>query len=194
MLRATGLPLVLLATAMPALAQSPSPDAFGTVAISIGAAFEGDRSRNLSRWSASPGIEARALFPFYAGSVEIGAVQSSFESAGPAVPGFRARYIFIGWGAGVRPMARLTWRSGARLGVYDLQFDDESLPGYARSENEVASELVSDVDVRLGRGWSVVSGAGGRVVFTAPRMRQLTLFAAVRRTFVSPEWLRDFLD
>ncbi len=195
MLRAGPLPLLLLATALPALAQSPrSPDPFSTVAISLGAVFEADRSRNLERWDTSPGLEARVLFPFYAGSVELGAAQASFESADPDIPGFRARYIFIGWGAGVRPLTRITWRTGARLGVYDLQFDDESIPDYARSENEVASELMTELDIAFGHGWSVAAAAGGRVVFTEPRMRQLALSASIRRTFASPEWLRDFLD
>ena len=188
--------LLLALAALPAAAQarrSPSVP-FGTISLSLAGAVIAERSANLDPWDASPGPEVRALFPFYAGSVELGASQSSFDSRSDAVPGFRARFVFIGWGVDARPLSRLTWRTGARLGVYDLQFDDESLPDYARSENEVATELVSELGFDLGRRWSVLGGAGGRVVLTRPRMRQLTLTIGLRRTFDSPEWLRDFLD
>ncbi|HEU4828208.1 MAG TPA: hypothetical protein VFT04_03330 [Gemmatimonadales bacterium] len=197
MLRTSTLTLLFLAaTALPADAQSPSPSSvpFGTAALSLGVALDAGRSANLAGWEPSPGIEIRALFPFYTGTVEIGIAQSSLDSRVADVPGFRARYTFIGWGAALRPVRRLRWRTGVRLGVYDLQFDDESLPEYARSENEVATELVTELDGSLGRGWSVIGGAGGRLVFTEPRIRELTLSAGLRRTFVSPEWLRDFLD
>lgn len=186
----------LLGASLPAEAQVPSPAQrpFGTVGLSLGLVSDVRRSSNLESWDAGAGIEARALFPFYSGSVEIGATQASFDSRTGQVPGFRARYVFIGWGLAARPVRRLTWRTGIRLGIYDLQFDDESIPDYARSENEVASELVTELDAGLGAGWSVVGGAGGRVVLTEPRIRQLSLSAAIRRTFISPEWLRDFLD
>ena len=196
MSRSCAILFVLAATGTAADAQSnvTSRVPFETVSVSLGAAIDVRRSANLNGWDPSPGIDVRALFPFYAGTVELGATQSSFESTIAAVPGFRARYIFVGWGAGLRPVRPLTWRAGARLGVYDLQFDDETLPDYTRSENEFAAELVSDLDMAIGRGWSIVAGGGGRVVFTEPRMRQFTISAAVRRTFISPEWLRDFLD
>ena len=193
-----GPPLLLLLSlavaAFPAEAQSPSSVPFGTVSLSLGAVLDARRSANLEGWESSPGIEFRALFPFYAGTVEFGVAQSSLDSRIADVPDFCARYIFIGWGAALRPVRRLGWRTGARLGVYDLQFDDASLPEYAQSENEVATELVTELDAQLGRGWSAIGSAAGRLVFTEPRIRQLTLSAGLRRTFASPEWLRDFLD
>lgn len=177
-------------------AQSPLPGAvpFGTIALSAGATANVQRSANLDAWDASPGVELRALFPFYAGSVELGVAQSSFDPRSDVVPGFRGRYFFVGWGVAMRPVSRLAWRTGARLGVYDFQFDDDAIPEYARSENEAGSELVTELDLGLGRGWSVAAGAGGRIVFTSPRMRQLSISGAIRRSFISPEWLRDFLD
>ena len=194
MLRPGLLPLLLLATTAPALAQSPDSTAFGTVTMSLGMALDVARSANLERWHPSPGIEARVRFPFYAGSVELGATQATFDSQDGDIPGFRARYIFVGWGVGVGPVSRLTWRTGARLGVYDLQFDDESLADYVRSENETATEIVTELELALSRDWSAAAGMGGRLVFTEPRLRQLTLTAAIRRALVTPEWLRDFLD
>ncbi len=186
--------LLLVVMAIPAVAHSQSSTPFGTVALSLGSALEIDRSSNLASWDGAPGIEARVLLPFYLGSVELGATQSSYRSIVAGVPGFRARYVFIGWNAGARPARRLVARAGTRIGVYDLQFDDESLPDYSRSENEVAAELMTEIDLGLGRRWSAVAGAGGRIVFTEPRMRQLSLSLALRRTFAAPEWLRDFLD
>jgi hypothetical protein len=188
------LALLLAMMFLPAIARSQSSTPFGTVALSIGSALEVERSANLASWDGAPGVEARVLFPFYAGSVEFGATQSSSRSKVAGVPGFRARYVFVGWNAGVHPARRLVVRAGTRLGVYDLQFDDETLPDYGRSENEVAAEVTTEADLEMGRRWSAVAGAGGRVVFTEPRMRQLSLTLALRRTFDTPEWLRDFLD
>jgi hypothetical protein len=192
------LPIVVfcLSAAAPAVlgAQEPAAAPFGTVGISLSATAHADLSDNLGTWDAGPGVELRALLPFYAGSIELGASQSTFDSRAPAVPGFRARYIFVGWGAGVRPASRLLLRAVTRLGVYDLQFDSEDLPSYARSENEVATELGAEADVALGGGWSVIGGGAGRLVLTEPRMRQFVVSAGARRTFTSPRWLRDFLD
>lgn len=187
---------LLVAASVPASAQAPSPEQtpFGTVAVSVGPVVDVRRSADLARWEPGAGIEARALFPFYSGSVEVGAVQTSYDSRSAGVPGFRGRYVFVGWGLSTQPVRRLTWRTGVRIGVYDFQFDDESIPDYARSENEVGTELVTELDVKLGRGWSLAAGTGGRVIFTEPRIRQLSVSAAVRRTFAAPEWLRDFLD
>src|SRR5688572_20379671 len=154
------LPLLLAMMAHPAIARAQSSTPFGTVALSIGSALDVERSANLASWDGAPGFEARVLFPFYAGSVEFGATQSSYRSKVAGVPGFRARYVFIGWNAGARPAQRLVVRAGTRLGVYDLQFDDETLPDYSRSENEVAAEVTSEVDLGLGRRWSAVAGAG----------------------------------
>src|SRR5688500_12387054 len=125
--------LLLMITASSAQAQgSPAPaKAFGTLSLSLGAAFDGRRRDNLERWHPSPGVEVRALLPFSAGSVELGVVQSTFAASAGDIPGFRARYRFIGWGAWARPVPRIGWRTGGPLGVYDLQFDDESLPDYA---------------------------------------------------------------
>ncbi|MGE5927741.1 MAG: hypothetical protein ACM357_10330 [Gemmatimonadota bacterium] len=189
--------LVALVLAPRGLEAQGAPDvipAFGSIGVSASATAHAALSRNLDPWDAGPGLELRAVFPFYEGTVELGASQSSFDSREAGVPGFRARFLFIGWGLGARALDGLTWRTGIRLGVYDLQFDDPAIPDYARSENEVATELVGDLGFGVGRGWSLIAGAGGRVVFTAPRMRQLTVTAGLRRSFVTPEWLRDFFD
>lgn len=196
MLGRIGLLALAVCVSAPLAAQSPPPGhgAFGTVTLSLGMSLDAARSADLKHWHSDAGFEVRALFPFYAGSVELGVAQSSFDPRSDVVPGFRGRYFFVGWGVAMRPVSRLAWRTGARLGVYDFQFDDDAIPEYARSENEAGSELVTELDLGLGRGWSVAAGAGGRIVFTSPRMRQLSISGAIRRSFISPEWLRDFLD
>lgn len=196
MLRRVGFLALAVGVSAPVAAQSPPPGqgAFSTVSLSLGVSLDAARSADLGHWHSDPGFEARALFPFHAGSVELGVVQSSFDPRSDDVPGFRGRFFFVGWGESIRPVSRLAWRTGARLGVYDFQFDDDAIPEYARSENEAGTELVTELDLGLGRGWSIAAGVGGRIVFTTPRMRQLSVSAAIRRTFVSPEWLRDFLD
>jgi hypothetical protein len=189
--------LLVLSAAGGAAGAQARPSAstpFGTAGLSAGIAADVQRSASLAGWSPSVGVELRVLFPFHAGSVELGASQVSYDARIAGLPSFRARHAFFGWGAGIPVLRRLAWRTGVRLGVYDLQFDDETLPDYAQSENEVATELMTELGLDLGRGWSVIGGAGGRLVFTEPRMRQLTLSGSLRRTFVSPEWLRDFLD
>jgi hypothetical protein len=183
------------AYASPAHAQSPAARVpFGTISPSLALAGELARNASLDPWEPSPGFELVVRTPFYAGSVALGVQQLSHESGRTGVPGFRARYVFVGWSYELAPLPRLTVAPGLRVGIYDMQFDDESLPAYARSENEMAAALSAEAAYPIRGRWSAVAGLDARLVFTEPRMRQLGVTAGLRYAFASPEWLRAFLD
>ncbi|HLS47827.1 MAG TPA: hypothetical protein VK012_04865 [Gemmatimonadales bacterium] len=204
MVRCRPVLIVSLALAVPATlasqgrAHAPAP--FSTIALSVAGVEQAGGNRELDAWDPNPGIELRALFPFYAGSAEIGFHQQTFASRLPGIPGFRGRFIFAGWGWDVRamrplrPLRPLRLRVGLRVGMYDFQFDDASLPPYSRNENEIATSLGVEAGWTLGNGWEVVAAGRGRMVMTEPRMRQVVLAAGLGRRFTTPAWLREFLD
>ncbi|HEU5051031.1 MAG TPA: hypothetical protein VFU00_11935 [Gemmatimonadales bacterium] len=189
---------IILAAASASLADAQAPAAsrvpFGTISPSLALAGELARSSSLDPWEPAPGFQLLVRAPFYAGAVELGVQQLSHDSRRAGIPGFRARYVFVGWALDATPLPRLTLAPGLRFGIYDMQFDDESLPDYAESENEMAAALTAEAAYLIGGKWSGVAGLDARLVFTEPRMRQLGFTAGLRYTLASPEWLRDFLD
>lgn len=190
-----GIPLVVLGLAAAApLAGQQRPAPFETLGVTLAAVGNVNRNFFHETWGPGLGVAAAIELPFYAGHAELGAEQLTFDSRVSGVPGFRARYLFVGWGLETPVRRRFRWRNGLRLGSYMMRFEDESLPDHRRHESEVGLELGS----RL--GWSPIarwqfSVAGQyRLILTEPTIRHVYLTAGVTRTFGTPQWLRDFLD
>jgi len=75
-----------------------------------------------------------------------------------------------------------------------MRFDDSSLPDYRRNENELGTEIASQVGWRPAAPWELAVSARYRTVLTEPRIRHLNLAVTATRDFRTPRWLRDFLD
>lgn len=191
-----GVVLLLLGAlaSAPGRAQQQPATPFETIGLTLSVVDNVNRNRFHDYWSPNVGAELAAETPFYLGHIELGIEQVGFDARRPDVPGYRARYVFIGWGADVAPAAALRWRFGARLGNYGMRFDDESLPAYRRGESELGTDLATRLAWRVAPAWQLSVSGRYRVVLTEPRIRHAYLAAGVTRTFDSPRWLRDFLD
>jgi len=171
-----------------------SPAPFETIGVSLSLVGNVNRNSFHDIWRPGAGAELHLSAPFYAGTIEAGADQLSFESLLPEVPGFRSRFIFVGWRLGLLRQASIRWSAGARLGTYAMRFDADSLPDYRQSENELGSELATQLGWRPMRAWELAVSARYRTVLTQPRIRHMNLALTLTRDLRAPRWLRDFLD
>ena len=172
-----------------------SGGAFASAELGIAAAADAGAASLLQRyWRPGPGLEATARAPFYAGTLEVGFQHMHHDARGGDVPGFRGRFFFLGWDYGVPATARARLGAGLRLGMYEMRFDGDTIPGFRRNESELALAVRPTLDYALGARWSARAAAAYQVVFTHHRVEQVLLSGGVSRRFSMPSWLRDFLD
>lgn len=186
--------LVLGPPLAPLLAAQRRTAPFESISIALSLSRNVNRNSFHNQWSPGTGIGGGVELPFYAGAAELGVEHLGFRSRTPEVPGFSARYYYVGWGLEVAPASRVRLKPGIRIGSYAMRFDDASLPEGREHESEIALELLSRAAWRVDERWRGSVAAHYRVVLTEPRMRLFTLSAGISRTFDTPKWLRDFLD
>jgi hypothetical protein len=170
------------------------PQPFETIDVAL--ALLTDRNDALLQryWDPGLGVEGTVRMPFYAGAVELGLQQFHHDPRRWDVPGFRARFLFFGWGIGGPVTGRLRWDGGIRAGIYDMRFDGDTIPDFRRSENELGTALRAALDYLLGRRWRAGIAGAYQVVFTSDHLEQLLLSVSVARQFRTPPWLRRVLD
>jgi len=189
-----GILVVLGLAAVAPLAGQQRPAPFETLGVTLAAVGNLNRNSFHDTWDPGLGVAAAIELPFYAGHAELGGEQLTFDSRVPGVPGFRARYLVVGWGLETPVRRRFRWRNGLRLGSYMMRFDDESLPDDRRHESEVGLELGSRLGWSPVGRWQLSVAGQYRLILTEPTIRHVYLTAGVTRTFGTPQWLRDFLD
>ena len=167
---------------------------FETVGVSLSLLSNVNRNSFHDVWRSGTGAELSLSSPFYAGTVEAGLDQLSFDARFADVPGFRSRFYFLGWRLGIVRRRSIRWHAGARLGSFTMRFDADSLPDYRRSENELGTELASQVGWLPVPSWELSFSGRYRTILTEPRIRHVNLAVSLTRDFRTPRWLRDFLD
>ena len=190
---ALGVPALMLASSGVHAQQTSRPFERATVGIAL--AVDAGRGGAVHRyWSPGPSVEATVAFPFYAGTVETGAQYAHYDARAGDVPGFGALLLFVGWRTETPLANRLRIGGGARLGLYDIRFDGDTIPAFRRDESELAFVLRPTVDYAIGRAWHLYAASAYQVVYTQPRIEQVLLSAGLARSLGVPSWLRDFLD
>jgi hypothetical protein len=108
-------------------------------------------------------------------------------------PPYTATLFTIGWMAPKVAMARLSLAGGARLTDYRMDFDDPSLVGGLRTEEEVLLSGIGRASVPLGRRFAVFADVTYGVLMLGRRTPMLLVHGGVERVFTTPEWVRALL-
>lgn len=188
---------LLVVTHTPLLAQRT--DAFSAIELGvhvIADARPDDAGAAQRYWRADLGGEATAALPFYAGDIELGLQQMHFDARAGDVPGFRARLLFLGWRDNLYASRRLSWQAGARVGIYAMRFDGDTIPSFRRNESELGLAARTGLAYGIDRGgrWRAHVTAAYQAVLVSPRLEQKILSAGLSRRFSSPSWLRGALE
>jgi hypothetical protein len=145
-------------------------------------------------WSPGPAVGVGATMPFYLGTLEVGLQYAHPSARRDDVPGFRALFAYAGWGGSRDLGAGLAALGGLRLGVMAMRFDGDTLSGSRAHESELGVAARAAVRWMPASTWFAETSVSYQSILTHRRMEQVFLAAGVGRRFVTPAWLRNFLD
>ncbi len=186
--------LLVLSGLLPGRARAQGEEgAFRTITLGVAVAGQVDRTSFSDHWSPPLGVELFAEAPFYFGAVQLGATILPYSGRQPGLPDFQGRFFFLDWRAYVSVAGNLEAFGGFRVGVFQMAFDDDALNVAHRIEHELGAGLVAGLRRDLGRGWTIRLAAGLNRVFLDNPLRETSLAVALGRSFVTPDWLLEFL-
>jgi hypothetical protein len=108
-------------------------------------------------------------------------------------PPFTGTLFSLGWSVPVKRWNRLALDLGARLTDLRMDFDDPSLVGGLRTEEEVVLSGLARGRVSLGRRFSVYADVSYGVLMLSTKTPMLLVSAGVERSVTTPGWLRGLL-
>lgn len=183
--------LALVPTRLPAQARAAP---FETLDLSLVVLADVNRGALHRWWSPGPALAVGVTTPFHLGSLELGLQYAHPTAHRDDVPGFRSLFVYAGWGGGHDLGGGLTAGAGVRLGIMAMRFDGDTLPGDRTRESELGVAGRGALRWMPAGGWFGEASVSYQSVFTHRRMEQVFLAAGIGRRFVTPAWLRDFLD
>jgi hypothetical protein len=190
-LLALGAGLTLAGSPSPAPAQ---PVPFSEVALHAGGNALLDAGALEPFYHASPGVEAAASTPFYAGVAGLDVGLRRFEGRGTrARENLWAVPVAVHWG--VRPgpgPGGVRLEAGLRLGTFLMRFSKGGAG--LRNENELLMGTEAGLSLPLGGRWRLALGARYEHVFTSTAFSLWKVRAGVRRRFDAPRWLQTLLQ
>jgi hypothetical protein len=189
------IPLVLAVALSPSvLSAQARPSAFETVDLSLTLLADVNKGTLHRYWSSGPAFAAGAALPFYFGIVEAGLQYAHPEALHGDVPGFRSIFVYAGWSGAHHLGSQLSVGGGLRLGVMAMRFDGDSLADFRRNESELGVAARTTLRWTPRGPWFTEASVTYQSILTHHRMEQVFLAAGLGRRFVTPSWLRDFLD
>jgi hypothetical protein len=171
-----------------------SPQPFESIAVGV-QFLEGAALGSFDEyWDPTAGGRLEFGTPFYAGVLRAGGHLFGHDSVAPTVPGFLAVYGYLGWAYEWRLPMRFAWSSGVQAGIMYMDFDDDTVHEARRTETEIAFGVDSQVRYGFAARWSAVVTGEYRVVLTDRPIEYVFGGVGLVRTFVTPKWLREFLE
>lgn len=108
-------------------------------------------------------------------------------------PPFSETMFSLAWMRPVMQRAWLAFDAGARLTDVRMDFDDPSLVGGLRTEEEQLLSALARGRLSLGRNYSAFVETTYGVLMTSTRTPTVSLTLGIQRHGAMPRWLRDFL-
>ena len=108
-------------------------------------------------------------------------------------PPFTETMFSLGWTRALMRAGPIGFDAGARLTDVRMDFDDPSLVGGLRTEEEQLISAIARSRLSLGRKFSGFVEATYGVLMTSTRTPTVSLALGIQRAGVMPAWLRDFL-
>lgn len=165
---------------------------FSRIEVYGGGTYDVGSSRIHDFWAPDYGGELSFRTPFYFGDAELGAAYHRFEALTEDVPRFDAIHVFAGWGLALKPVDRISWYNGFRIGNNRMTFDEETFHG-VKNESEFLLGAQSKLTIRLFKQTGIFGAAHFTQTYTYIRFRTVYVSAGLTTSFASPSWLQTFL-
>lgn len=195
--------LCCVAALVPAVRAQEAP--FSRIGVRVAGVASAVETRFHDRWETAPGPSGAVWMPFYLGDVEAG-IHMHRHDAHPGqaetLPGFDARYLYLGWSVPVVEAGRLRAAPGVRLGNYAMTFDDVEVEpngstiwiGYDLEESEVAAAATLRLDARVTDALHVHLQGIAQRVFTSTRTDFVWLEAGLSYSIRAPRLVREVFE
>jgi hypothetical protein len=108
-------------------------------------------------------------------------------------PSFAATVFTFAWLTPELTVAKARLSAGLRLSDYRMDFDDPSLVGGLRTEEEVMPGVVAKGRLPIGRRISLVGDASYGILMLGHHTRMALMTAGAEYALPTPGWLRDIM-
>ena len=173
-----------------------SIESFSTISFGINAVKDFHEGSFQKDWEPQLGIEGYFNTPFYLGTFYTGITYSAFGSKVNGAPDFRMFFFFIQWEYKVQLTRGINFALGGRTGLSEMRFEENDIVSDKNllNETEFTAGIVARIGVEIASDWQFNLSANYIDIFTYPRMYSLYLGAGISKSFVTPDWLKDFLQ
>lgn len=167
---------------------------FQTTTINVYIAGEVGNTSFHERWAPKTGGRIELEMPFYSGESRLGVHLFKNSAKQEDVPGFRATYVYLGWGGTLGLGRLLAWSNGVNVGDFFMDFAETPFEDVKETESELGFGIDSRLAFVPQSPWSASVGVEYRVVLTNRRLEYLFVSLGIGRRFETPGWLREFLE
>ncbi|MBT8379956.1 MAG: hypothetical protein KJN64_12085 [Ignavibacteria bacterium] len=187
---------VLILFFSPHLKSQNTGSAFET--FSIGINYQSNINQNdfHKYWLAEGGIEGYFAAPFYFGTTQFGLTYTSFSAKSDQQPDFESFLFYLQWGYKFNLLANFSLAFNTSTGLFQMNFDDFDLevdPGLL-SERELVMGVNTVISYTFYKDWNINFQLLYLHVFTHKKIELVNLSLGISKTFLSPKWLKEFLN
>jgi hypothetical protein len=182
--------ILLLVIAAASGAQQTAP--YSELRLRIGAVSNTSAGAIGDDWTAKTGFAFDVATPLSEGDLGLGLAHVGYTSS-TGKPAYDATIFSLSWLSTEvgRGMARVS--AGVRLSDYRMDFNDPSLVGGLRTEEEVMPAVLARGRLVLTSRWSLVADGSYGLLMLGHRTPMTFVSAGGQATVGTPGWLRDFL-
>jgi hypothetical protein len=181
--------VLLLMLASTAAAQDTS---FSHLHLRVSALRNPEMGHLSEDWRARTGMEAELATNVGAGELGLRFGHIGYTPL-TGKPAYSGTLFTLGWSMPVVTRSQLGVSVGPTLTDYRMDFDDPSVVGGLRTEEEVIVAGAARISGRVYRHWSVFAEASYGVLMLSTKTPMATINAGVGREMGTPEWLRKLL-
>lgn len=185
--------ILLLVIPMGLFGQEKSK-AFKTISISANYLQNINDNMFHDYWKPANGFELSAETEFYFGKVELGAQLFSINAKNIEQPDFLAVNMYIGWSWEQKLFSKFSIYSGFLLGNYYMNFDENNIDVNLKTESEFSLGLKAGLKYNIGKNLFINISGRYQIIYTYHRIHLSYISIGLGKTFVTPKWLREFLN
>lgn len=146
-------------------------------------------------WESSPGGEFEFKFEHPIGLLGAGFNIMRFDKIVSSSKGFYGLNYYLLYAHQIELKKNISIYGGIRFGIFEYRFDSENIitDKAELNEREFFAALTGEISYEFINSWSLESSIVYSKTFTKKQIDLLYLNFGLKKSFTSPEWLKDIL-
>ncbi len=145
-------------------------------------------------WEADYGVSVRFETPFYFSHVSLGLDYTKFTSKKNLQPDFNSFFLSMMLNRKLDLFSGTNISAGIKFGTFIMLFDDTDATEFESTESELAIGANVKFEAPILKNIRLYLSTDFTTVFTNKRMKLWDASGGIIYTFVTPKWLKDFLE